>query len=99
MKQLILAVLLVVALPGCTVFSGSHPRMSEVWPTYRAPERPQLHVPDTITPGKNPELDMTVKSLYDVLSYADSLKIIVETHNAAAKAHNQAVETDLGIGQ
>jgi len=98
MKRVILAVLVIVALPGCNWFGGSHPKMAEVWPVYDTPKKPTLNM-GNIKPGVSPELDVMIRNLYDTIGYAESLKIIVETHNKAAKVHNQQVEQELGIGQ
>lgn len=73
--------------------------MAEVWPVYQIPQRPKLSVPSNIVAGKNPELDSTIRSLYDATAYAGTLELMVETHNAAANAHNKKVSQDLGIGQ
>lgn len=97
MKHTLLIILLLTVLPGCNLFGTTHPQMSETWPVYTIPDKPKLNLPATVVPGKNPELDVTIKCLYDVITYADSLKIIIDTHNTAAKAHNQQVESDLGI--
>jgi len=99
MKRTLLMLLILIALPGCSWTGGKHPVMSEVWPVYQVPAQPLLDLPATIVPGKSPELDVMLKNLYDTTRYADTLKIIVETHNQAAKAHNQQVEQDLGIGK
>jgi hypothetical protein len=99
MRHFLIVALLIMVLPGCDFFSKSHPKMSEVWPVYRVPEQPKLNIPETIVPGKNPEVDAMTRNLYNTISYADSLKIIVETHNQAAKAHNRDVEAQLGINQ
>ena len=98
MKKLFLIACLVL-LPGCSVFQGPHPKMAEVWPVYRVPGKPALTIPETIKTGESPELDAMIKNLYDTINYSESLKIIVETHNTAAKAHNQQVEQDLGVGR
>jgi len=99
MKHVLLAILLVVALPGCSIFSNSHPKMVEVWPVYQIPAQPKLDIPPTMVPGKSPELDSAIKNLYTVIQYTETLKIIVETHNTAARAHNRQVENNLGIGK
>lgn len=97
MKKILL-VILILALPGCEPFSKVHPQMAEVWPTYEVPAGPQLNLPATIVPGKNPEVDLLIKNLYDTKTYAETLKIILSTHNTAATAHNKKVEQDLGLG-
>ena len=99
MKKILLSVLLVVILPGCEPFSKTHPQMAEVWPVYEVSAGPQLNLPATIVPGKNPEVDLLIKNLYDTKVYAETLKIILSTHNSAATAHNKKVGQDLGIGQ
>lgn len=98
MKKLLLVLILVVT-PGCAIFSSSHPKMAEVWPVYQLPAKPQLDMPATVVPNKSPELDAMIKNVYALTQAVDTLRIIVDTHNAAAKAHNQAVEAGLGVGK
>jgi hypothetical protein len=98
MRKVILVALLLVT-PGCNWFHKDHPRMAEVWPTYQIPAQPRLDIPTTVTPGKSPELDSLIRNLYNTIQYCETLKVIVNTHNSAAKAHNQAVETGLGVGK
>lgn len=98
MKKFLLVLILVVT-PGCAIFSPSHPKQSEVWPVYQLPTKPQLDIPATVVPNKSPELDAMIRNVYILTQYVDTLRIIVDTHNAAAKAHNQDVETGLGIGK
>jgi len=100
MKKILLSIILLVALTGCEPFSKTHPKMAEEWPVYSSiPAKPQLDIPTGIVPNKNPELDKMIKNCYDLTVYADSLKIILDTHNTAATAHNVKVKQDLGIGQ
>lgn len=99
MKRILLSIILIVVLPGCEPFSKSHPQMAEVWPVYSVPAQPKLDIPAGIVPNKNPDMDKMIKNMYDLTVYADSLKLIIETHNTASKAHNTKVEQDLGVGQ
>ena len=101
MKRFLTVTILVVMLSasGCDWFSKSHPKMVEVWPVYSIPKQPKLDIPESLVPGKSPELDAAIKNMYTEMQYIETLKIIVETHNAAATAHNQQVGQALGIGQ
>lgn len=99
MKRILLSVLLIVALSGCDWYSKSHPKMAEVWPVYKMPAQPKLDIPSTVVPNKSPELDSMIRNVYTLTQYIETLQIIVETHNTAAKAHNQQVESGLGIGK
>lgn len=99
MKKLMLCVLFAVALPGCAWFSDKHPQMAEIWPVYDRPGRPILDIPDSVVPGKDPNVDKLIKNLYNSLKYAESLEIIIDTHKKVAEAHNESVRNSLGVGK
>jgi len=96
MKRAFLLVAMLLVFPGCNWFGGKHPKMAEVWPVYDTPKKPVLKM-DGIKVGQSPELDKMIKNLYDTIGYADALKIVIDTHNKAAKAHNHLVEQELGL--
>lgn len=99
MRSLFISIVLAVCLPGCAAFGPEHPRQSEVWPTYSVPVKPQLDMTGVVVPNKDPVVDKLVRNIYTLTRYAESIKIVVETHNAAANARNGKVENDLGIGK
>lgn len=97
MRYIFLCGVLSLLLTGCEFYS-SHPKTAEVWPTYSSlPAKPKLDIPSTVVPNKNPELDSMIRNVYNLTAYADSLKIIIDTHNAAAKSHNAKVEQELKL--